>query len=169
MARRIDYSARLPFSADRVYAALSDRDYWDGLMAEMRELTPTSHVESLTVEDSGIAVHLTQVIPRETLPTIAQTVMKKDLVITRKASYGPFDGDTAKGEFSASIPAGPGALDGTIELFNTPTGSTLRTSPEAKVFIPFVGSKLEQLMLVNLVDLFRAEAEFTEKWLSDRA
>ena len=43
-----------------------------------------------------------------------------------------------------------------------------RLSSEAKVFIPMVGPRLEQLMLVNLVDLFRGEAEETVKWLEER-
>ena len=33
------------------------------------------------------------------------------------------------------------------------------------MFIPFVNGKLEQLMLVNLVDLFRAEAEYAADWV----
>ena len=72
------------------------------------------------------------------------------------------------GTYSASIPAGPGSLGGTMALFGTDTGSTLRTSSEAKVFIPFVGGKLEQLMLVNLVDLFRTEAQVTADWLAEQ-
>ncbi len=55
-----------------------------------------------------------------------------------------------------------------MELFASDGGSTLRTTSEAKVFLPFIGGKLEQLMLVNLVDLFRTEAEITADWLARR-
>ncbi|SKZ90760.1 Protein of uncharacterised function (DUF2505) [Mycobacteroides abscessus subsp. abscessus] len=34
------------------------------------------------------------------------------------------------------------------------------------MYIPFVNGKLEQLMLVNLVDLFRAEAEYAADWIT---
>ncbi len=45
-------------------------------------------------------------------------------------------------------------------------GCTLRTTSEAKVHLPFVGGKLEELMLQNLVELFRTEAEITADWLA---
>jgi hypothetical protein len=70
-----------------------------------------------------------------------------------------------KGDYTASIPAGPGSLKGWQELFPTDTGCTLRKTSEVKVFVPFVAGKLEQLMLVNLVDLFRAEAAYAKDWI----
>ncbi|MFE9578911.1 DUF2505 domain-containing protein [Nocardia sp. NPDC006044] len=168
MARRLDYSARYPLHTTKeLYSALSSRDYWDARMAEMRKYSPGNEVAQLTAGDSGIDVELHHVLPREMLPEIAQAVMRKDMIITRKESYGPFGADEIAGKYSASIPAGPGSLGGTIRLFPTDTGCTMRFSSEAKVFIPMVGPRLEQLMLVNLVDLFRAEAEFTVQWLDD--
>lgn len=166
MARRIDYSARFEHPAEKVYAALGDRDYWEARMEEMRKYSE-NHVETLEVTEDGIDLVLHHVLPRKDLPEIAQTVLKKDLIITRREKYTPF-GEPVTGTYEASIPAGPGSLTGTIELFTTDTGSTLRTSSEAKVFLPFVGGKLEQLMLVNLVDLFRTEAEVTAAWLAQQ-
>jgi len=166
MARRIDYSARFEHPAERVYAALGDADYWEARMEEMRKYSE-NHVESLDVTADGIDLVLHHVLPRKDLPDIAQTVLKKDLVITRKERYTPF-GEPVTGTYEASIPGGPGSLTGTMELFGTDTGCTLRTTSEAKVFIPFVGGKLEQLMLVNLVDLFRTEAEVTASWLAQQ-
>lgn len=168
MARRIDYSARFDHPAERVYAALSSPDYWEARMEEMRKYADNAgNLVSHEVHDGGIDLVLHHVLPRKDLPEIAQTVLKKDLIITRKERYTPF-GDPVTGTYEASIPAGPGSLTGTIELFRTDTGCTLRTSSEAKVFIPFVGGKLEQLMLINLVDLFRTEAEVTASWLAQQ-
>ncbi|AHH21829.1 hypothetical protein NONO_c70680 [Nocardia nova SH22a] len=167
MARRLDYSARYPLHTTKeVYNALSSREYWDARMEEMRKHSP-NEVVSLEAGGNGIELEVRHILPRDMLPEIAQTVMRKDLVITRKESYGPY-GPEVEGEFSASVPAGPGTLTGTIRLFATDTGCTLRTSPVAKVFIPMLGPKLEQMMLVNLVDLFRAEAEFTQQWLDEQ-
>jgi len=166
MARRIDYSARFEHPAERVYAALGDAGYWEARMEEMRKYSE-NHVESLDVTADGIDLVLHHVLPRKDLPEIAQTVLKKDLIITRKERYTPF-GEPVTGTYEASIPGGPGSLTGTMELFGTDTGCTLRTTSEAKVFIPFVGGKLEQLMLVNLVDLFRTEAEVTASWLAQQ-
>ncbi|HLS79549.1 MAG TPA: DUF2505 domain-containing protein [Nocardia sp.] len=169
MARRLDYSARYPLhTTAELYEALSSRDYWEARMERLRELTPDNEVHSHEVTDDGIEIVMHHVLPRTLLPEIAQTVIRKDMVITRKESWGPFDGEETEGRFSASIPGGPGSLRGDITLFPTETGCTMRFSPEAKVFIPMVGPRLEQLMLVNLVDLFRGEAEETVKWLEKR-
>jgi hypothetical protein len=168
MARRLDYSARYPLHTTKeLYAALSNRDYWEARVTEMQRYSD-NEVVSHEVSDSGIEIVLHHILPREMLPEIAQAVMRKDMVITRKESYGPFNEDEVVGKYSASIPAGPGSLGGTIRLFPTDTGCTMRFSSEAKVFIPMVGPRLEQLMLVNLVDLFRAEAEETVRWLEEQ-
>lgn len=166
MARRLDYSARYPLhTIEELYAALTNRDYWEARMVEMRKYSP-NEVISIDASDTGIEVVLHHILPRDVLPEIAQSVIRKDMVITRKESYGPL-GPEVEGRYSASIPAGPGSLTGTVRLFPTDTGCTMRLSSEAKVFIPMVGPRLEQLMLVNLVDLFRAEAEVTQQWLDE--
>lgn len=167
MARRMNYSARLPFTTEQVYGALTTRDYWDAIVEELRKYSE-NEMTKFEVTAAGIDVVMRHVIPRDTLPDIAQTVMKKDMVITRNIHHEPYAEKTV-GKYDASIPAGPGSLTGTTELFATEAGSTLRTTSEAKVYIPFVGGKLEQLMLVNLVDLWRGEGEVTHDWLTKNA
>ncbi len=166
MARRIDYSARYTHSTEEVYSALSNRDYWEARMIELRKFSD-NEVESFEVTEDGIDLVFNHLIPRSALPDAAQSVMKKDMVITRKERYSAF-GETVTGTYEASIPAGPGSLKGTMSLFATDSGSTMRTSSEAKVFIPFIGGKLEQLMLVNVVDLLRTEARVTSDWLAQQ-
>ncbi|WP_067716717.1 DUF2505 domain-containing protein [Nocardia yamanashiensis] len=167
MPRRLDYSARYPLhTTQEVYAALMNRDHWDARIEEMRKHSPNDIV-SLTAGEHGIEIETRHVLPREKLPEMAQLVMHKDMVITRRESYGPF-GPEVTGEYTAEIPGGPGTLGGTMRLFPTETGCTLRTSSKATVTIPFFGRKLEQVMLVNLIDLFRAEAEVTKLWLDQQ-
>jgi len=163
VARRIDYSARFSYPPERVYEALSDPDHWEARMREMRKYSE-NHVEDFAVSDGGISLVLHHVIPRTELPDIARAVIKKDMVITRKETYSPFS-DRSTGRYEASVPAGPGSLTGTMELFAHDEGSTLRTTSEAKVHLPFVGGKLEELMLTNLVEVFRTEAAITADWL----
>src|SRR5699024_3708106 len=106
MPRRIEYSARLTENAERTYGALADRAYWDALMERLREFTPVSVVESFDAGNDGIRVEMTQVISREMMPAVAQTVLQSDLVITRLAMIGPFAaGTVTEGSFSATIPA----------------------------------------------------------------
>ncbi|MCC8926668.1 DUF2505 domain-containing protein [Rhodococcus sp. BGS-1C] len=167
MARRMNYSARFTYSTEQVYAALSSRDHWDARIEEMKKY---SHNELISFEvgESGIDVVMHHIIPKTELPDIAQTVMKKDMIITRNVHIDSYSEETT-GHYDASIPAGPGSLKGVTSLFPTATGSTLRTSSEAKVFLPFIGGKLEQLMLVNLRDLWRGEGEVTADWLEKNA
>ncbi|WP_067667986.1 DUF2505 domain-containing protein [Nocardia miyunensis] len=167
MPRRLAYSARYPLHTTKeVYAALSDRAYWDARMAKMREYSP-NEVISLEAGDGGIEVVLEHVLPRGMLPDLAQTVMRKDMIITRTETYAPY-GPEVTGQFDATIPSAPGSLTGKMHLFPTDTGCTLRTTPTARVTIPLLGPRLEQLMLINLIDLLRAEAEFTTQWLEEQ-
>ncbi len=165
MARRLRYSARYPFPAEVLYKAYSQKAYWDEKMADFRNLTPLSDLAEFEATAEGITVVQRQNLPHEYLPPIAQTVMKKDMIITRNEFYGPWDGEHSLGEYSASVPGGPGSLKGEADLFDTETGCTMRYTTFVKVFVPFVGHKLEQLILINLVDLFRAEAEYTKYWI----
>lgn len=165
MARRLSYSARYDFPAEKLYAAQLERRYWQELADGFSMLTPVSELEEFTAGPDGMRVVLKQAITREMLPPIAQTVMRKDLMITRVETLGPFSAQDTPGTYGASIPAGPGSLTGTQSLFDTESGCTMRKTTEVKVFIPFINGKLEQLMLINLVDLFRAEAEYSQSWV----
>lgn len=165
MARRLSYSARYPHSAEKIYEAQSLRQYWDDMMAGFQMISPHCEVAEFTSDETGMRVVLKQTIGRDQLPPLAQTVMMKDMIITREETLGVFDANLTKGDYTASIPAGPGSLQGWQELFPTETGCTLRKTSEVKVFIPFINGKLEQMMLVNLVDLFRAEAEYAKDWI----
>lgn len=166
MARRLSYSARYTHPAEKLYQAQSIKQYWDDMMAGFQMISPHCEVASFTSDETGIKVVLKQTIGRDQLPPLAQTVMMKDMVITREETLGPFDADNTKGTYNASIPpAGPGSLNGWQELFPTDGGCTIRRTSEAKVFVPFVNGKLEQMILINLVDLFRAEAEYAKDWI----
>ncbi|GAB41662.1 MULTISPECIES: DUF2505 domain-containing protein [Gordonia] len=166
MARRLSYSARYSHPVEKLYEAQSTKQYWDDMMAGFQMISPHCEVEDFRSDETGMSVVLKQTIGRDQLPALAQTVLMKDMVITREESFGPFDPDNTKGDYNASIPAGPGSLNGWQELFPTETGCTIRKTTEVKVYIPFVNGKLEQLMLVNLVDLFRAEAEYAADWIT---
>ncbi|MBJ7288286.1 DUF2505 domain-containing protein [Williamsia sp.] len=166
MARRLSYSARYEHPTEKVYSALSSREFWDDQMVEFRKLTPQSDVDKFVVDENGVDIVLVQTLPKSDLPAIASAVIKKDMIITRKEFLGPYNPEKTEGTYSAGIPAGPGNVTGVQELFPTDTGCTLRRTTEVKVYVPFVNGKLEQLILVNLVDLFRGEAEFTADWIA---
>ncbi len=165
MARRLSYSARYDFPAEKLHAAQLDERYWQELADGFTMLTPISELTDFTSGPDGMRVELRQAITRDMLPPLAQTVMRGDLIITRVETLDAFSPEGTPGTYRASIPAGPGSLTGTQQLLSTDTGCTMRKTTDVKVFIPFVNAKLEQLMLLNLVDLFRAEAEYSQFWV----
>lgn len=166
MARRLSYSARYTHPVEKIYEAQRTRKYWDDMMAGFQMISPHCEVDEFESSDAGMRVVLKQTIGRDQLPPLAQTVLMKDMVITREETFGAFNPEKTVGTYNASIPAGPGSLTGSQELFPTETGCTLRKTTEVKVFIPFINGKLEQMMLVNVVDLFRAEAEYAADWIT---
>ena len=69
----------------------------------------------LLASHDGLAKHLSEIYPVFLViwaRYVAQTVLMKDMIITREESFGPFDPDNTKGTYNASIPAGPGSLFG---------------------------------------------------------
>lgn len=94
--------------------------------------------------------------------------MPVDMVITREQHFGPFDhGESrAKGNYRATVPAGPGHFGGHYFLSDTATGSQLRLASVCKVHIPLIGGVLEQLILSNITLLFDAEAAFMADWVA---
>lgn len=136
MARRLSYSARLRFSPEKLYEAQRERQYWQDLADGFRMRTPLSELDELTVGPDGIRVVLKQTFTRDLLPPLAQTVLSKDVVITRTETLGRWRPKVTAGTYTASIPAGPGSLTGE-----------------------------QQLVLHQLADLFRAEAEYSKSWV----
>lgn len=168
MSRRTVSTVNFPAPAEKIYQDFASRDYWETLMSAYGWLTPVSEIHTFTVTDDGIDVVLKQNLPRIYLPPIAQKVMLTDMVITRVQRFAPFDHrkGSAIGSYGASVPAGPGSFTGVCKLTDTDQGSQLKLSSTCKVYIPFIGGKLEDLILYHLGDLFRVEEGFIADWIS---
>lgn len=168
MSRRSVFTVNFPAPAEKIYQDFASRDYWETLMSAYGWLTPVSEIHTLKVTDRGIDVVVKQHLPRMYLPPIAQKVMLTDMIITRTQHFDPFDQGkgTAMGSYGASVLAGPGAFTGVCKLSDTDQGSQLRLSSTCKVYIPFIGGKLEDLILYHVSDLFRVEEGFIADWIS---
>jgi hypothetical protein len=139
-------------------------------MDAYRFLTPQSEITTFSSGERGTDIIFVQNLPRMYLPPIARTVMPVDMSITRKQHFDPYDHakNRAKGTYSASIPHGPGSFGGQYFLTDTDTdtGSRLRLASVCKVYIPFVGGALEDLILHHIKQLFDAEEAFTADWIA---
>jgi hypothetical protein len=164
----MDYTLEFGAPAEKIYQDFTSRDYWQTLMDAYRFLTPQSEITTFSSTERGTDIVFIQNLPRMYLPPIARTVVPVDMVITRKQHFDPFDHakSRAKGTYSASIPHGPGSFGGQYFLTETDTGSRMRLASVCRVYIPFVGGVLEDLILHHIKLLFDAEEAFTADWIS---
>jgi hypothetical protein len=170
MARRMEHTIAYDAPAEKIYADFTSRDYWQTMMQAYRRVSPQSESEvtSFTSDERGTDIVFIHVMPRSELPPIARTVVPVDMVITRTQHFDPYDhaNNMARGTYSASVPHGPGRFGGEYFLTETDTGSQLRLASVCKVYLPFVGGTLEDLILNNIKYLFRAEEAFTADWIA---
>ncbi|MBN4928400.1 DUF2505 domain-containing protein [Hoyosella rhizosphaerae] len=163
MARRTEYKKELSCTAEQVYKALSSRQYWDDRIADIGGTNAS--VVSFNASDNGIEVELQQFIKREKLPSVAQAVIKNDMTIIRKDTWGPFNG-SATGDFFGTMKGGPGDIKGPRTITASGDGCVISATVEARVSVPIVGGKLEKLLLQNVESLFSDEDDYTAKWVA---
>lgn len=168
MSRRRDHVVEFEAPTETIYQIFTSPQYWEALMDSYRELIPQSEITRFRCDDTGTHIVFTQTLPRENLLPIARTVIPVDMVITRKQHFEPYDHSRnhAKGTYGASIPASPGRFGGKYFLTDTETGSQLRFASVCKIWIPFIGGKLEDLLLSSITQLFDGEAAFTGDWIA---
>jgi hypothetical protein len=167
MSRRLDYTVKFGAPAEKIYQDFTSRQYWETLMDAYRCVTPQAEITCFHCGDDGTDIVFTQNLPRAYLPPIARAVVPVDMIITREQHFDPYDrrSNRASGSYDASILAGPGHFGGRYVLTETDTGSQLRLASVCKVYIPFIGGRLEDLILSNITLLFEAEAAFTADWI----
>ncbi|AKE91067.1 MULTISPECIES: DUF2505 domain-containing protein [Rhodococcus] len=165
MGSRIDHYSHYAFPVATVHAALVDENYWRSRLAEIGG--PGATLEDVRTGDGTIDLHMTQSIPAEHLPSFVTNFHPGDLVIHRHESWQPVTGDRATGRFSAHVDGLPGKVDGTSTMAPDGAGTIVEIDGEAEVRIPFLGGKIEGIIVEQIVELFDVERTFTAKWLSE--
>ncbi len=163
MARRTEYAKELPCTAEQVYEALSSRQYWDDRIAEIGGTN--SSLVGFEASDSGVEVEYQQFISRSKLPSIAQTVIKNDMIIIRKETWAQADGSVS-GTFHGEMKGGPGSVSGPRAIRPNGNGCVIESTIEARVSFPIVGGKLEKLLLPSVENLLDGEDDYTAKWIA---
>ena len=164
----MDYTVAFDAQAEKIYQDFTSGEYWQTLMDSYRFLTPQSEITHFRSDERGTDVVITQNLPRMYLPPVARAVVPVDMIITRKQHFDPYDHakNRAEGSYGASIPHGPGRFGGQYFLTETDSGSQLRLASVCKVYLPFIGGALEDLILHHIKQLFDAEEAFTADWIS---
>lgn len=167
MASPIDHTSHYSFPPAAVHAVFVDPQYWHSRLAEVGG--PGAAARNLDAGDGTIELDLDQVIAAEHLPSMVTSIRPGDLVIARHEAWDVLDGDRASGRFSAGVEGMPGKVEGTFSLAPDEAGTAVVISGSVEVKIPFLGSKIEAMIVDQLVQLFDAEQKFTAGYLESTA
>lgn len=156
---RFQHVNRYAAPPDRVRAMFLDPAFRERVCQSQKAIDHTVEVRE---EGSATVVEVTRTQSMAGAPAAATKVVGNSIrVLQRERWTGP---DTA--ELTMEIPGRPGHLRASVRLRATPGGCEEEFSGEAKVNIPFVGGKLEQLVSQILTKALVREAEVGQAWLA---
>lgn len=173
MARRIEHRSTSEWPASRVHAALIDIDY---LKDRLRDLggTKTELLEHAVTEDH-VHFQLRQGVSVDSLPPVARTVVGDDPMIDRSESWRCEEDGHYTGEIAAEVSGVPCSITGSMWLRDLAapigTGENSQVSEfvvegTVRVNVPFLGSKLEDMVADQVQKLLASEEQYTSEWLS---
>lgn len=170
MPRRFDHTVPSTLSAATVHAALTTEKYWQdrldavgGPKAVLNDVTASGD----TPQTRTLVVSMTQAIAEDLLPSAITTIRPGDLIIHRTESWGSLDAQGASGTFEAKVEGAPATITGTMVLSSKGAGSSMTAKGAAEVKVPFIGGKIEQAVIEQVLALIDAEQEFTDTWAPD--
>ncbi|MGI8308753.1 DUF2505 domain-containing protein [Saccharopolyspora sp. ASAGF58] len=171
MARRIEHRSTSEWPAARVYEALIDIDYLTDRLAEIGG-SNAALLQHVTTED-GARFQVRQGAHADALPSVARTVVGDDLKIDRSESWRRREDGSYTGEIAAEIAGAPCSITGSMWLRDLaePAGSAVSefvVSGSVRVNVPFLGGKLEDLIVDQVQKLLSDEENFTTDWLARR-
>lgn len=167
MASHTEITANVTYAPDKVYAALSDNAYWTYLAENLS--SPAGEVVSFSNEGDSIDVELKQNLATDALPDAVKSLIKNDLVVVRKVSWGPLTGDEASATVDAEVTGMPVVFKGTQKLTASGDGSAIITGADITVNVPMMGAILEPKVAGAVDGLFQKEAAVLQEYLAENA
>lgn len=173
MTHRIEHRSNSAWSASRLHDVLVDIDHLKERLSEFGGSNAELMEHSVTEE--GVRFQIRQRVRAERLPSVARSVVGGDMMIDRSESWRPAEPGHYTGEVAAAIPRVPGSITGSMWLRDLPDaersadenrGSEFVVHGSVTVNVPFVGSKLEELVAERIRILLADEMRFTSDWLS---
>lgn len=173
MARRIEHRSTSERPAAEVYRARVDPAFLEARLAELGGSNAALVNHAATGEDS-VQFQLRHAVSADRLPTVARSVVGGDLTIDRSESWRREEDGHYTGEIAAEIAGAPCSITGSMWLRDLaePDGgaiSELVVSGGVKVNLPFVGGKLEDLVVDQIQKLLADEERFATEWLARQA
>lgn len=167
MASHTEITANVNYAPEKVHAALSDNAYWTYLAENMS--IPAGEVLSFNNEGDRTEVEIKQIMSTDSLPDAVKSLIKNDLVVVRKISWGPLADDAAESTVTAEVNGMPVTFGGTQNLRAEGDGSAIVTGADVTVNVPMMGPVLEPKVAGAVDGLFQREAGLLQDYLSKNA
>ncbi|MFO6504989.1 DUF2505 domain-containing protein [Corynebacterium freneyi] len=167
MASHTEITANVNYAPEKVHAALSDNAYWT-FLAENPSM-PAGEVVSFDNEGDRVNVEIKQTLATDALPDAVKTLIKNDLIVVRKISWGPLSGDTADATVTADVTGMPVTFSGTQKLSPAGDGSAIVTGADVTVNVPMMGAILEPKVAAAVDGIFQREAAVLQEYLAGNA
>jgi hypothetical protein len=153
--------------AAEMYRQFTTRRYWEDLVDFYRGNGSRTEISHFWTGESGTDVSFAHIMSGDDLPAVARPVLPGTFVVTREQHFDAFHVPTnrAAGRYRAHIPA-PVEVTGDYLLLDTDRGSRMRLESVCRVPVPFIGGKIEQLVMGGLKALFAQEGKFTATWIA---
>ncbi|WP_227979584.1 DUF2505 domain-containing protein [Nocardia spumae] len=166
MSRNFRFTVSYTVPVEELHRALTSDEFWQARF----EGAETATFELARPGGPGtIRLRMTETARPDKIPAIVRKVLKNDLVLERTDDWGPLDGDTAAGTFTATSSGISSEMSGKYLLRGTATGSELEVSGTVKVKVALVGGAIEPLAEQLQQRVVNSERTFVEKYFAAKS
>jgi hypothetical protein len=163
MAGKLDFRYSLPVDVETAYAAISG-DQW--APAKAAELKDDSTTVSREVRDGGaVTLVVSRKLP-DGVPGFLTKFLPADGRVKQTDTWGPAVDGVRSGTWVAETPGSPADVRGTMRLEPSGDGCTYVIQGTAKVSIPLIGGKAENLVVQMTEKLTAKEVEVLRSLVS---
>lgn len=160
MPRSLDYRATSPHPAEKVYAAMVDRELLEKQLHHLGG--PGAGVTAYETTGDGVRYTLRHGIPADHLPSVVTSfVPGGDLKIDRTEQWRPGGPGVYDGTGSVQVVGTPATARSVMRIADVEGGSEVRIRAEVTVKVPLVGKKIEDAVAGQIEQLLEAETQFT--------
>ncbi|MFJ4652957.1 DUF2505 domain-containing protein [Nocardia sp. NPDC088792] len=163
MSRKFSFTVQYSVPVEELHRALTNDEMWQARF----EGASTATLDLSHPDGPGtICIHMTEKAPEDQIPGIVKKVLKSELQLERTDTWGPLDGDTAKGSFHGKSGGITTEMQGTFELRPAAEGSELEATGTVDVKVPLVGGAIEPLVENLLKKVMNSERKSVENWFA---
>jgi len=161
----MEYRATSQHPADDLYAAMVDKDQLTARLEQMGG--PGARLVEHRADAQGAHYTLRHGLSNAELPPIVASLLSGDIRIERTETLRREKAGRYAGDVSVLIRGTPASAGGWMRLADLPSGgSELRVHADVTVQVPFVGSKIENIIAEQISNLLAAETAFILDWLA---